>query len=81
MKKKTPPKDPFQSISAVDLSSVNGGRLIPNKGPDATVVLGIETLAKTIGEVGQALNANSQAQSQQSAQMMQQLMEKRRAGG
>jgi len=79
--KKTPPTDPFQSIAAVDLASVSGGRLIPNKGPDAIVVQGIETLAKTIGETGQALAANTQAQSQQSTQLMQQLMEKRRAGG
>lgn len=75
------PADPFQPISAADLASVGGGRLIPNKGPDPAVIQGIELLAKTIAEVGQVLAANGQARSQQTMQMMQQLMERRRAGG
>jgi hypothetical protein len=75
------PKDPFQALSATDLAIVNGGRLIPNKGPDAVVVQGLELLVKTIAEVGQSLATNGQAQSQQMMQMMQQMMEKRRAGG
>jgi hypothetical protein len=73
--------DPFQSISAVDLASVNGGRLIANKGPDQAVVMGLEALVKTIAEVSQAMQQNGSAQSQQMMSMMQQLMEKRRAGG
>ena len=72
--------DPFQVIAAVDLAQVNGGRLIPNKGPDATVIQGIQLLIKTLGEVGQTMSTNSQAQSQQMMGMMQQMMQ-RRAGG
>ena len=64
------PKDPFQAISAVDLAQVNGGRLIPNKGPDPAVIQGIQLLVKTLGEVGQQMMG-----------FMQQMMEKRRAGG
>lgn len=79
MKKKQ--TDPFQAIDAVDLASVNGGRLIPNKGPDASIIQGIEMLVKTIGEVGQAMSTNGQAQSQQMMQFMQQFMEKKKAGG
>lgn len=75
------PSDPFQSLSAGDLASVNGGRLIANKGPDAAVIQGIELLVKTLAEVGQQMSANGAAQSQQMMQMMQQMMEKRRAGG
>jgi hypothetical protein len=75
------PTDPFQSLSTADLASVNGGRVIPNKGPDAAVIQGIELLVKTLAEVGQQMNANGQAQSQQMMQMMQQMMEKRKAGG
>jgi Skp family chaperone for outer membrane proteins len=78
---KNQPTDPFQALSAVDLAIVNGGRLIPNKGPDAAVIQGIEMLVKTIAEVGQVMSTNGQAQSQQMMQMMQQMMEKRRAGG
>jgi hypothetical protein len=78
--KKMPPPDPFQSIAAVDLASVNGGRLIANKGPDAAVVLGLETLVKTLGEVGQLMTQSSSQQSQQMMGLMQQLMEKRKAG-
>ena len=74
------PTDPFQAITAVDLAQVNGGRLIPNKGPDASVVQGIQLLIKTLGEVGQQITANGQQQSQQMMGMMQQLMQ-RRAGG
>lgn len=73
--------DPFQSIDAVDLASVNGGRLIPNKGPDASIITGIEMLVKTIAEVGQAMSANGQAKNQQMMQFVQQMMEKRKAGG
>jgi len=73
-------EDPFPSLPVADLASVNGGRVIPNKGPDAAVVQGIELLVKTIAEVGQALAANGQAQSQQMMQLVQQMMEKRRAG-
>jgi len=73
-------KDPFQALSAADLAAVNGGRVIPNKGPDAAVIQGIEMLVKTIAEVGQALAASGQAQSQQMMQLVQQMMEKRRAG-
>jgi hypothetical protein len=80
MSKKMPPS-PFQSLSAADLSSVNGGRLIANKGPDAAVIQGIELLVKTLAEVGQQMNASGQAQSQQMMQLMQQMMEKRKAGG
>lgn len=79
--KNKPACDPFPSIDAVALASVNGGRLIASKGPDAAVVLGLETLVKTLGEVGQAMSQNGQAQSQQMMGLMQQLMEKRKAGG
>ena len=72
---------PLESLSIDELATVNGGRLIAHKGPTQAVIQGIEMLVKTIGEVGQALNANSQQQSQQMMQMMQQLMEKRKAGG
>jgi hypothetical protein len=81
MKKKMPPKDPFQSIAAVDLASVNGGRLIANKGPDAAVVMGLETLVKTLSEVGQTMAQSGQQQSSQMMGLMQQMMEKRKAGG
>ncbi len=74
-------KDPFPTITAVDLATVNGGRLIPNKGPDKAVIQGIELLVKTIAEVGQQLQAGGQVQSQQMAQLMQQLMERRQGGG
>ena len=80
MSNKMPPS-PFQALSADDLSSVNGGRLIANKGPDAAVIQGIELLVKTLAEVGQQMNASGQAQSQQMMQLMQQMMEKRKAGG
>ena len=73
-------EDPFPSLPVADLASVNGGRVIPNKGPDAAVVQGLELLVKTIAEVGQALAASGQAQSQQMMQLVQQMMEKRRAG-
>jgi len=79
--KKTPKHDPFMSIDAADLASVNGGRLIPNKGPDATVISGLEMLVKTIAEVGQVMSQTSQASSQQMMGMMQQMMEKKKAGG
>lgn len=75
------PTDQFQALSAADLAAVNGGRLIPNKGPDPAIVQGLEMLVKTIAEVGQVLSANGQAQSQQMMQMVQQMMEKRKAGG
>ena len=75
------PRDPFPSLSAADLASVNGGRLIASKGPDPAVIQGIELLVKTLAEVGQQMSASGQAQSQQMMQMMQQMMEKRRAGG
>jgi hypothetical protein len=78
---KKPNQDPFQSLDAIDLASVNGGRVIASKGPSASVVMGLETLVKTITEVGQVLAQNGQAQSQQTMQMMQQMMEKRKAGG
>ena len=74
------PNDPFQAIEAVDLAQVSGGRLIPNKGPDASVIQGIQLLIKTLGEVGQQITANGQQQSQQMMGMMQQMMQ-RRAGG
>ena len=73
--------EPFIPLSVADLASVGGGRLIAHKGPSAAVIQGIELLVKTISEVGQQLAVNSQAQSQQTMQMMQQLMERRKAGG
>lgn len=76
--KKTPNHDPFKSIDAVDLASVNGGRLIPNKGPDASVIAGLETLVKMIAEVGQVMSQGNQQSSQQMMAMMQQMMEKRK---
>jgi hypothetical protein len=79
--KKMPPKDPFQSIDAGDLASVNGGRLIANKGPDQAVVMGLETLVKTLSEVGQTMAQSGQQQSSQMMGLMQQMMEKRKAGG
>ena len=74
-------KDPFESLSVADLSTVSGGRLIASKGPSAAVLQGIQELVKMIGEVGQAMATNGQAQSQQMMQLMQQMMEKRKAGG
>ena len=74
-------RDPFKTIAAVELANVTGGRLIPNKGPDKAVVDGIQLLVKTIAEVGQSLQAGSQAKSQQMAQVMQQFMERRQGGG
>ena len=79
MKKKA--KDPFQAIAAADLAQVNGGRLIPSKGPDAAVIQGIKTLVETIAAVGQQMQTSSSAQSQQMMGFMQQMMEKRRGGG
>ena len=79
--KRKPTTDPFQAITATDLAQVNGGRLIPNKGPDAAVVEGIKLLVQTIAEVGQQLAAGGQQSSQMMMQMMQQMMEKRRGGG
>ena len=79
MSKKMPP-DPFQSLSTADLASVNGGRLIANKGPDAAVIQGIELLVKTLAEVGQQITTNGSAQGQQMMQMMQMMMEKRKGG-
>ena len=79
MKKKT--KDPFRAISAADLAQVNGGRLIPSKTPDPAVIQGIKTLVETIAAVGQQMQASGSAQSQQMMGFLQQMMEKRRAGG
>ena len=79
--KRKPTTDAFQTISTTDLGQVNGGRLIPNKGPDASVIQGIQLLVQTIAEVGQQLQAGNQGQSQYMMQMMQQMMERRRGGG
>lgn len=81
MTHKTAPRDPFQSIAAVDLAAVSGGRLIPHPGPTQAVTQGLETLVKTIGEVGQVMTANNNQRQQQMTGYMQQFMEKRRAGG
>jgi hypothetical protein len=78
---KNKPTDPFQALSTTDLAQVNGGRLIPNKGPDASIVQGIQMLVQTIAQVGQQMAAGSQGQSQYMMQMMQQMMERRRGGG
>ena len=74
-------KDPFETLAFTDLAIVTGGRLIPNKGPDAAVVRGLEMLVKTIAEVSQAMQQNAAGQSQYMMQMMQQLVERRSAGG
>lgn len=73
--------DSFPSLSPAELATVAGGRLIRSEGPSAAVIQGIEMLVKTITEVGQQLAANGQAQSQQMMQLMQQMMERRKAGG
>ena len=79
--KRKPTTDPFQAISATDLAQVNGGRLIPNKGPNAAVVEGLKVLVQTIAQVGQQLQQGGQQSSQYMMQMMQQMMERRRGGG
>jgi len=68
---------PLQSIDGASLANVIGGRITPRKGVDPAVIQGIQTLAKTIAEVGQQMNASKQAGSQQMMQLMQQLKERR----
>lgn len=77
MSSRPPPVDPFSSIDTASLDTVVGGRIAPRRGNDPAVVQGIQQLAKTLAEVGQALTATKQAGSQQMMQMMQQMMQAR----
>jgi hypothetical protein len=74
---RTRTSDPFQTISADELATVGGGRLIPSKGPDPAVLQGIQQLAQTIAEVGQLLAAQQQQSSAQMMQLMQRMMQAR----
>jgi len=77
MQRKRRAMQPFQSISGAALETVVGGRITPRKGVDPAVIQGIQTLAKSIVEVGQQMAASKQAGSQQMMQMMQQMMQAR----
>jgi hypothetical protein len=68
---------PLQSIDGAALANVVGGRITPRKGVDPAVITGIQTLAKTIAEVGQQMAAQKQAGSQQLMSLMQQLKQAR----
>jgi hypothetical protein len=71
--------DPFQSIGLGVLADVTGGRV--THGPqqaDPKLLSGIGELAKAVQSVGQNLAAVKEQTGQQTAQMFQQIAERKR---
>ncbi|MBX3160824.1 MAG: hypothetical protein KF773_32965 [Deltaproteobacteria bacterium] len=71
---------PFQTIDLATLDGVSGGRIIPQKGMDPTMIQGIQELAKAVAAITQSMDAQKQQSSAQMMQMMQQMMAKRGGG-
>ena len=72
--------DPFDAIGLGVLADVTGGRV--THGPqqaDPKVISGIAELAKAVQAVGQNLAAVKEQSGQQTAQMFQQMLERKRA--
>ncbi len=69
-------RDPFKAINPALLADVSGGRMIPRQGTDPRVIQGVQTLVKTMSEVGQVITAKNQKSEAEGQQMMQQLMQK-----
>lgn len=68
---------PFPTIHGAMLEWVVGGRLTERKGPPPELVKAFETLGKVTGETVQLLNAKEEQRKQQTAGLMQQMMQQR----
>jgi hypothetical protein len=65
------------TIHATTLASVVGGRITPRTTMDPVLIQGIQQLSQAIVSVGQSMAAAKQGSSQQTMQMMQQMMQAR----
>jgi hypothetical protein len=65
------------SIDPAILASVVGGRVTPRTTLDPVLGDGIQKLSQAIASIGQSLAAAKQGSSQQTMQMMQQMMQPR----
>jgi len=75
---KRPPQDRgLETIDLVRLDTVTGGRIIPRKGTDPTLLAGLTELTKIIQTLGQQMNAKKEAGNKEMLGMVQQLMQQR----
>jgi hypothetical protein len=71
------PERELATIDVAVLDSVIGGRITPRTTLDPVLSQGIQQLSQAIASVGQNLAAAKQGSSQQTMQMMQQMMQSR----